>query len=365
MMKLIGFLKKLNRERNYKTKEFKRKVKLYTMARLIDDKYMQSINFHSVNRVLFPFVDLGIGDAVCHTGLWHQLKSAGYIVQVIVEERNRPLFERIEYIDEVYVVDLNKINDMGRIETDLIVSLYSWMKRKEVFNVAILKNIKYKYAISVGGWIRKPYNLIIPVRQKFHITSAQREILDFMGAGVEELSYRLSVPLENELFLSSYLDDFKDKNIVVINPFASVDERSFNLEELSVLVEKVASQRGVHVFIIGEGRKIEPLNKHIKKDNVSICIFNSLWDAIALIKKADLVVSVDTAIVHIACAFDKKLIAVYFSMLLDHNKEYEGNTIFSPLSRNAKQLIFDKKVHKLDLDLVCSETINALACDGD
>lgn len=110
MKKIIGYLKEINRQRNYKTKELKRRLQLLSLSRQLQDKRQEKLTSPAL-KILFPFVDLGIGDAVCHTGTWRNLKDAGYQLQVIVEERNRDLFEKMTDIDEVYVVDINNIKN--------------------------------------------------------------------------------------------------------------------------------------------------------------------------------------------------------------------------------------------------------------
>lgn len=40
---------------------------------------------------------------------------------------------------------------MNTIETDLVISHYSWMKRKELFNTLLLRKVNYKYAVGFGG----------------------------------------------------------------------------------------------------------------------------------------------------------------------------------------------------------------------
>lgn len=148
----------------------------------------------------------------------------------------------------------------------------------------------------------------------------------------------------------------------MLNPFASVAERSLSLPQLEKLAIDIVQHPDTQVFIIGEGKKLADLA--IDDEKITVCRFKSLWDAIMLIKKADLVVSVDTAIVHIACAFDKKIIAIYFSMLLDHNKNFEGNTIFSPTGKNSEQLIFDKRHNKINIDDISSKVFNKLSNDS-
>ena len=350
MKQVISFVKQLNRQRNIKTKELKRRFKLLRASKNIKDNRDKEIDMNSVSRILFPFVDLGIGDAVCHTGIWRELKQAGYTLQIIAEERNRDLFEKMTFIDEVYIVNLNDIPSLPMIDTDLVISHYSWMKRKELFDVQLLQRVNYKYAINFGGWLKKPWNKTLPITNDFHITHPQRDILKVLGIASDDLLYSLSVPLKHDSFITDYLASYEYEKIVVINPFASVEERSLSPAQLEKMATLVSQQDNAHVFIVGEARKLSAL--HFTSDKITVCKFNSLWDAIALMEKADLVISVDTAMVHIACALNKKLIGIYYSMLLDHNSAYQGNIIFAPVGENAHQLIFDRHNNKLNVERI-------------
>jgi hypothetical protein len=50
-------------------------------------------------------------------------------------------------------------------------------------------------------------------------------------------------------------------------------------------------------------------------------------------------------------------------MLLDHNKNFEGNTIFAPIGKNSEQLIFDKRQNKINIDDISSKVLSKLAYD--
>jgi ADP-heptose:LPS heptosyltransferase len=363
MKKMINYFKELNRERNRKTHELKRRVKLYALSKRINNKKNKNIHLPAIKRVLFPFVDLGIGDAVCHTGIWDKLKNAGYTVQIIAEERNRDLFEKLDCVDDVYIIDLNQIDRFEHIETDLVISLYSWMKRKELFNMQIMAKLNYKYSMSFGGWMTNPYNVNISVDNEFHITLPQQKILDTLSVDSSGIRYSLPFLQEHDDNINDYLSKYRDKEIIVINPFASVGERSLTLDQLETLAVGLAKARNAYIFIIGEKNKLA--NIKIQNDNISVSIFNSLWDAIFLVKKADLVISVDTAIVHIACVFRKKMIAIYYTMLLDHNEALQGNKIFAPHGENSRQLIFDKHKNKINVDVVLAEALSLLATNAE
>ncbi|HDZ3112781.1 TPA: lipopolysaccharide heptosyltransferase family protein, partial [Klebsiella pneumoniae] len=68
--------------------------------------------------------------------------------------------------------------------------------------------------------------------------------------------------------------------------------------------------------------------------------FNTLHYAMALIAQAELIISPDTSVVHMAAAWNKPLIAVYKDVLLN-------NRLWAPGYDNARQIIVKcGKVHQ-------------------
>lgn len=339
MKKLINHIKLLNRARNNKLKELKRKIKLmflsWTMPKKSEDDNVEPA---MIKKITFPFVDLGLGDAVCHTAIWQRLKNAGYVVQVIADERNRDFLQHLDCIDELIIVDLRDIRSVSSIQTDLVINLYSWLKRKELYNTRLLAKIKHRYAISVGGLLSRPYNIVIPAPENTHITRPQQRILELLNVDADNLRYSLPCLPHHDEFIHKYLSRYNGKKIIVVNPFASVDARSLSLNQLENLLQRL-DQDDHHIFIIGEKKKLE--NIDIESDSITICKFSSLWDAISLTIKADLVISVDTSIVHIACAFDKNLVSIFYSTILDNDEKLQGSIIFAPIGDKAKVVIFE------------------------
>jgi len=338
MKKLINHIKLLNRKRNNKLKELKRKGKLAFLSWTIPKKRKNdNIVPAMIKKITFPFVDLGLGDAVCHTAIWQRLKNAGYIVQIIADERNRDFLQHLDCIDELIIIDMRDINPVSSIQTDLVINLYSWLKQKELYNTQLLAKIKHKYAISVGGLLSRPYNIVISSPENTHIIHPQQSILELLSVDANNLRYSLPFLPRHDEFIHKYLSRYNGKKIIVVNPFASVEARSFSLAQLENLLQRL-EHNDRHIFIIGEKKKIEKI--HIKSDSITVCEFPSLWDAIFLTKKADLVISVDTSIVHIACAFDKNLVSVFYSILLDNEEKLQGDIIFAPTGDKAKVIIF-------------------------
>jgi len=312
-----------------------------------------------MRKILFPFVNLGIGDAVCHTGLWRKLKNEGFKVQIIAEKRKEEFFSHLACIDELYIVDIDNLSQLQVIKTDIVICMYSWMELKECLEIKILSRIRYSYAINVGGWFKRPYNKTLLLPDNFHITTPQKMVLKELGYSSYGIKYDISTIKPVNDYINSYLTKHFDKKIIVINPFASVAERSMNEAQLVDVLSGLIHITDCHFFIIGHSHELARLN--IDMRNTSLCIFESFWDTISLIERADLVISVDTSIVHISSAFDKKLVSIFYSKNIDYNSKLQGNVIFAPNCTYSKQIIFNNTDISFDADLVVKEILSMLS----
>ncbi|MEI2263645.1 glycosyltransferase family 9 protein [Erwinia sp. CGal63] len=356
---LLYRLKKLNRKRNRYFHELKRRARLVYLARPLPTAQKSERFPEGMRKILFPFVNLGIGDAVCHTGLWRKLKEVGYSVQIISESRSEVFFRGLDFIDEIFIVDIDNIDRLERIKTDIVVSLYSWMQRKELLETELLSRIDYSYAINIGGWLKKPYHMTLDLPDNFHITVPQKLLLTKLGHPVSDLHYRLKPPAASNEFIAKYLHKSGERKRVVISPFASVGERSMTLPQLEELIAKLRQQDGVNLFITGEKHKLASLVSDT--DNVFICDFDSLWHTIALVNNADLVISVETAIVHVACALNKKLVSIFYSTNINYNDALQSNTIFKPIGKDVKQIIVNRTTLPFETDKVIQESLAMLS----
>ncbi|WP_312046399.1 glycosyltransferase family 9 protein [Erwinia sp.] len=351
---LLNRLKRINRKRNRYLHELKGRLRLVLSAWSLPTARRHDSLPQPPQSVIFPFVNLGIGDAVCHTGLWQKLKGLGYRVQIITETRGEVFFKGLDCVDEVFIVDINHIDRLAKIDSDIVVGMYSWMERKALFEIKLLSRIRYKYAISIGGWLKRPYHITLDLPANFHITDPQKRLLAALGHPCTALRYWLNPVPGSDDFIKNYLSKHTGKPRIVLNPFASVNERTMTREQLTDLVAKLQQSITCHIFIIGETHQLATLEG---ADNVFICNFDSLWHTISLINQADLVISVETAVVHIACALNKNLVCVFYSTNIDYNNALQSNIIFKPIGEKAQQIIVNGTTLPFNIDKVVQASL--------
>ena len=129
----------------------------------------------------------------------------------------------------------------------------------------------------------------------------------------------------------------------VFNPYAASKHRSFSTENIEKISKIILEKDYEKLILIGNEDKIRELKKlNISKENkVKIIETRGMPEVAELIKGADLVVSPDTSIVHLARAFDKKMICIYRKEL---GKEDKNSILWGPNSEKAKVIFVEEKV---------------------
>lgn len=95
--------------------------------------------------------------------------------------------------------------------------------------------------------------------------------------------------------------------------------------------------------------------------DAAFIVDSTINTAVEIVRSADLVVSPDTSIVHMACAFNTPLVAIYNTRRLK-DSGLVGYNIWAPHYDNAVQLVIDQpSVSDLPLDALCLAVDDKLA----
>lgn len=301
---------------NYKRKFTYKKAKIffyYLPLLAIDTIFARNpvSNLPKKGNILLIFNNV-IGDTVVCTGLLRNLVELGYEVSVSSRKQSLDLLKYNPYIKETFLYNDNKI-------TNFFYSLL--LLRKKNFDLAIEVRIARKpsykdllyYAlikspilIGCNKDMFKTFNVTIPCKlQQVHVIEPLRRILDIFGKNItyRDMSYDLFFSQAEEDYVASQVSE---KNFIIFNPLGSKNTHCLSPKQAQCIYDQL-NILGYKIFITGEKEKLSILGF-----GESI-IFQSrnIIDIIPLVKKAKLIVSVDTSIIHIATTFNKNTIAIY------------------------------------------------------
>lgn len=336
-MSIIKSIRAVNRQRNIKTKKIKIKLKLFVIKlRYRKRALLASESYKSV--CIFMHTQ-AIGDGIVTSGFIKSLMDRGLKVYVIAPERVRFLFIDIIGVDgfipfnKERAIDLLK--EMKQYQIDLVVD-FSNFDGTVMHRLKTLLSINPKYAIGFN----QPRNTIFDTNivdggvTRGHITGRMREVLTTLGFNSCDYSGFLKLDRcdfnSAHAFARTLKKDFK--GLVIFNPFGSQDDRALSIPQINEVLHYLNNLNGFVTIVFNMGRSI----KCAHFDNVMMTPFKDAGNCFALVGHATFVITVDTAIVHLASVLNIPQYCIYNNRL--HDGIYENNVLWGPNSEVAVQL---------------------------
>ena len=162
-------------------------------------------------------------------------------------------------------------------------------------------------------------------------------------------SYDIPLKEESEKNIEKYFLKNCIKKSIAVNFFGSIDKRKINVDNALVLLKNIRKQYPeFEINILDSPVDREKIFEILKEEKIGGIYYykdtNSIFDAISIIKRSEIVVSPDTSIVHIAEGFDKKIIAFY------EKKEIEKRRY--AINEKNKIVVYENEINNLNYDLI-------------
>lgn len=266
-----------------------------------------------------------IGNYLFKTPLIKGLSLNGYEVSILGSVVTKELAEANPYIKEV-IID----NSYRKKSFDIFRNIKTGLKYRNKFDyyielvgsiylreIVLMNLLRAKKIIGIERKHGKFFNLIDKItKRQNHMRENGIEVLKAFG--IKDPGGTYDIFLDNH---TKYSKLVKRKPLILYNGVASVSSRSISLDDEKKILKNLSK------ITWAEVKKIE------RED--------SLLDLCSLIKKADLVVSVDTGIVHIASAFNIPIIVHKCS-----------ENVFPKSNVSIETSLFDNKLHKMAEDIL-------------
>lgn len=347
-------IRELNRRRNYFIKKVRNVVRVHIAKAFWDSRTRCEADLSSAKTVLLMRNEGAIGDVVVDSALVKCLHEAGMTVDFLLTKSNSQVMRHnpcIRHIYEAENVDsadyLRKfthnvpksvINELANNKYDIVIdpSLFDI----PVHRMLLLRQIKAKSVLGFNKWpsINHYTRSFDFDCENWHVSKTFAFIADYLKLDKRYLqSYDLHIPQDVYEQVRDYLATL-DGVKVVINIFAGHQDRSMSQEQLATLINRLRTDHpDLNIILLDHRNEIRiPL-----AEKVSVNPFKTLHHCMALIAQADLIISPDTSVVHMAAAWKKPLVAVYKDVRMN-------NRLWAPGYENAQQIIVKcGKVHQM------------------
>ncbi len=288
------------------------------------------LEFNKIKKLLFLRYDGKIGDYIVTSWIYREIKKQRPDIEIDIVgiSKNEKLFLNNKNVNRFYKLKKSKKPFMYflakklRAENyDVIIDPTEHLRKRDIF---FIKNIKAKV---VFGYDKEEINIFdknIGNNSK-RMKEVYAEILEQLGFSNLNMDYEIPLDKEAEEKVDKYLEKKKIDNYIVVNFFGAAKNKKINNENAIKLIDVLHMKyKDKKIIILDSPSDRKALDNILKNvlDNERVYFYpnSTIFEAIEIIKKSILVVSPDTAIIHIADGFDKKIISFYKNEKITYDK---------------------------------------------
>ena len=288
------------------------------------------LEFNKIKKLLFLRYDGKIGDYIITSWIYREIKKQRPDIEIDIVgiSKNEKLFLNNKNVNRFYKLKKSKKPFMYflakklRAENyDVIIDPTEHLRKRDIF---FIKNIKAKVVFGYDKEEINIFNKNIGNNSK-RMKEVYAEILEQLGFSNLNMDYEIPLDKEAEEKVDKYLEKKKIDNYIVVNFFGAAKNKKINNENAIKLIDVLHMKyKDKKIIILDSPSDRKALDNILKNvlDNERVYFYpnSTIFEAIEIIKKSILVVSPDTAIIHIADGFDKKIISFYKNEKITYDK---------------------------------------------
>ena len=319
-----NLIKKINRIFQDYMRAKRLKIGKYIWDRKEKAKIVEGDNFlkdNSIKSILFLRYDGKIGDMIVNSLMFREIKKVYPDIRIGVIARGAAIdiIKDNPNVDKIYKYykDRKKIKDLAlkikEEKYDLLID-FSEMLRVNQMMLINLCRARINTGLDRKDW--ELFDLSIESGKDFkwteHITKRYLAYLIKLGLKKENINISYDIYLKDEKKYEVFFNEIKESKKLILNPYGASKHKSFSIETLENIITYL-KDKDIAIILTYFGDKYKEL-EFLEKKYKYVYIpkkIESILDTAILIKKSDYGISPDTSIVHIASAFNKKMITVY------------------------------------------------------
>jgi len=247
-----------------------------------------------------------LGDVVLTTPVVEVLlrEFPGIELDVLVGPNGKAVFEKHPKIKELIVYDkFQSIVSKLRLIRNL--------KAKDYSIIVDLRNTFMPYLIGAPhrSLPFKKFSRHIAHKKDVHLWK-----LKTMGVNISNPPYRLYIDQKDRSYVDNLLKDLPDGKLVVVSAGAKSHMKRWTKEGFACVVKKLNKEPLTNVVMIGSPEEANVASEILKftgENILNLAGKTSVCQLIALLERADLLITNDSAPLHIASILNKRTLAIF------------------------------------------------------
>lgn len=340
-----------------KIKNLLQKIRLKLGKILLDKKTQGNLSALPPEKILFLRHDGKIGDYIVSSFVFREIKkyNSNTKIGVICTKKNEYLFKQNRYIDEIYLVKKRSVLSyikqalhIRKKEYDVVIDPTIMIRNRDLLLLNLIGAKNYL------GYKKENYKIFnLNLNKEKHFSSLYCDALEKIGITVDDIRYDVPCNIELEKEVNDFLVENKVSDFITINFYGAGKNRRVNDINIVKYLDYLQKNTNKKIVVLSSPDSFLHLKGIVEKfDHIFIHNTKLIYHTIALIKASDLLISVDTATVHIASGFNKPIIALY-------SEGKENFTHWHPNSQSECHILFYKdNINELLVEDINPEWLN-------
>ncbi|MGM0410233.1 MAG: glycosyltransferase family 9 protein [Bacillota bacterium] len=310
-----------------------------------------------------------IGDVLLTTPVIKVLKNnfPKASLSYLVEDKSEGIIKNNPYLDEVIIFSkkelknisqnegkisafkyiINFINKLKKKDYDLVIDLHS-VFRSGVFSF-------FTFADYRIGFKKQLISLLYTKRIKNspgkHVVDEYLSILKTLDIDYKniEKEFTINIPVSTKNKIDNLFNEnnYEMKKKIAIVPSTSREKKDWDEKKFAKLADWLINKKDVTLFLLGsppERKKCLRIKEIMRQPPVILAGKTDLIELAEVIRRLDLLITGDTAPLHIAMALNTKLVGLYGPTSPKRYGPYKGNNLIIKSKNNNIDEISVKKV---------------------
>ncbi|MFH0805944.1 MAG: lipopolysaccharide heptosyltransferase II [Patescibacteria group bacterium] len=289
-----------------------------------------------------------IGDVIATTPVLRALKKnfKNSYISVMIFPEMKDIFVNNPNVDDFILYKEQKFFDLVKEVKNKDFDLAVILRPGSVKISLLLYLSKIDYRIGCRRPVileGKGYFLtkkVKPSSGRKHIIDENLEVLKLINIKTDDKSLELYTDKDSEKYITNLLTKSKlnNKKIIAIHPGCNLENHRWLNQKFSVLADTLIKKYNVSIILTGSEKDkllADDIQNNMNNGCLNLAGKTNLKQFIALIKRMDMLISVDTSAIHIASAFNTPVIALFGA---------GDPKIWGPYSKKSSVIFKDKEV---------------------
>lgn len=267
----------------------------------------------SLRKIVFLRNDDKLGDMIVMSSVLRELKKQlpKAQISVIAGPTSAQLLAYNPHVSHVYIGEKNLVSayKLGRrLRGEKIDLFVSFDTEQNAPSLLLLRLLNPRFAFGLNTQKIQLYNLSAIVKGNEHITQCYQKLFDTLHLRFDNKQPELFLPDSAQEHARTFAQHLPSVR-VALNAFAASKHRSLSVAQVNKLIKEFPS---VGFILLGSPSQRRTLRRAGLPSNAYFPpeYFN-LFDMLALLKEADLLISPDTMWVHAAAALHTSQICLF------------------------------------------------------